>query len=138
MLPCAVAGLGIGRLEYRARYPPVPLVEVRIGPLIKRETAVLRLERRLQVRGIVNGVRPRVAGQQLERVGEALLHVHRQSMVDRTSIRELRVHAVEGHRHAKPGGVSREPSELHLCRITAGQGARKGWIGSRRPEEVEE
>src|SRR5256885_17133957 len=93
MLERAVAALGCSRLKDRARYPAMSLVVHGIGALEKREAAVLRLEGRLQVGTIVDGVRPGVAREQLEALREALLHVDGERVIPRTGVRKLRVHA---------------------------------------------
>src|SRR6266436_3232459 len=102
VLKCSIAALGCSRLKDRARYPAMPLVVHGIGALEKWEAAVLRLEGRLQVGAIVDGVRPGVAREKLEALREALLHVDGQRVIPRTGVGELRVHAIKRNRHAGP------------------------------------
>src|ERR1700730_2841620 len=67
-----IAATRSGGLEDGAGDPAVTLVVNRVGALEEREAAVLRLERGLQIGGVVNGMGPRVRGTKFERVGEAL------------------------------------------------------------------
>src|ERR1700730_16742696 len=67
-----IAAAWSGGLEDGLSDPAMTLVVNRVGALKEREAAVLRLERGLQIGGVVNGMGPRVAGEKFERVGETL------------------------------------------------------------------
>src|SRR5437879_1965856 len=100
MLKEAFAGLGVSRLKDAASDPAMALVVDRIGALEIRKTAVLRLERRLQVSRVVDGVGPSVAGQNVKAPGadgETLGKVECEGVVPGIAIGELRVHTVEGN-----------------------------------------
>src|SRR5256885_800085 len=150
VLECSIAALGCSRLKDRAGYPAMPLVVHGIAALEKREAAVLRLEGRLQVGTIVDGVRPGVAREKLEALGEALLHVDSQRVIPRTGVGELCVNAVERNRHTGPYRVlcSVRESLLDLetaCKGRAGRALRcelcdaesEGGIRTGRPEKIE-
>src|SRR5262249_38980896 len=109
------------------------------------EAAVLRFQRGLQVGGIVNRVRPRIAREQFEGMTEALLQVDGQAVINRVAIGELCVDAVEGHGHTEAGWIPGERSQRYLSRVASRQHARngsdepcEGRIRSRRSEEIEE
>src|SRR5713101_9990902 len=155
MLEETIAGLGAGRLEYRAIHPAVALIIYGIGALEIGEAAVLRLEGRLQVGRIVDGMRPGIAGEQLKAMGEPLREIKGQSVVPGIAVGELRVDAVEGNGNAEAarvtcalrernlsrvawGNAIREAREGHRASRNARNQRRKGWIGSGGPEEVEE
>src|ERR1700687_730391 len=90
MLPDVVAASSRSGLEDRAGDPAMALVVDGIGFLQKWAAAVLRLERGLQVRAVVDGVRPGVAGKQFEAFGNAFLHINGERVVPGTGIGELR------------------------------------------------
>src|SRR5713101_3594639 len=144
MLEETIAGLGAGRLEYRAIHPAVALIIYGIGALEIGEAAVLRLEGRLQVGRIVDGMRPGIAGEQLKAMGEPLREIKGQSVVPGVAVGELRVDAVEGNRHALALGVASQTCQKHLRCVSDGKGlswrdkTSKGRIRPRGPEEVEE
>ena len=75
MLEETIAGLGAGRLEDGTGHPAVALVVHGIGALQVEKTAVLGFEGGLQVGRVVNGMRPSVAGKQLEAMGETLREI---------------------------------------------------------------
>ncbi len=77
MLQSAVPGLGATGLEDRTGDPAVTLIVYGIGALESGKAAVLRLERRLQVRRVVNRMRVGVARQQFESLREALREIKR-------------------------------------------------------------
>ena len=83
------------------------LVEGGIGALQVRPERILRLQQRLQVRRVINGVRPGVAREELKVVAEAFGKVDRQAVVHRVAGRLLLVHARPGHLH--PRKASRKP-----------------------------
>ncbi len=62
MLPQVSTALRVPGLKHRAGDPAMPLVVIGIAAFEEREAAVLRLESGLQVGGVVDGVRPGVAG----------------------------------------------------------------------------
>ena len=64
------------RLENAAGDPAMPLIVHGVGSLEKGEAGILRLESGLQVGGVVDGVRPGVAGQQLKVVRKMFGHIH--------------------------------------------------------------
>src|SRR5256885_10261065 len=135
VLECSIAALGCSRLKDRPRYPAMPLVVHGIGALEKWEAAVLRLERRLQVGAIVDRVRPRVAREKLEALREALLHVDGKRVIPRTGVGELRVYAIERHRHTEAGRKASRLCKRYLIAVAARcRGERR--IRSRRAEEV--
>src|SRR5260370_1338405 len=126
-----------------------------IGGLQVGEAAVLRLERRLQVGRVVDGMGPGVAGEQLKAFGETLGEIKGQRVVPGVAVGKLRVHAVEGNGNAEAAGVACALRERDLSRITCGNASRETWKGyrargnsanqpregrirPRRPEEVEE
>ena len=91
-----VAGLSARRLKDGAVHPAVALIIHRIGALQIGEAAVLRLEGRLQVGRVVNGMRKSVAGEQLKALGKALREVEGHGVVPGVAVGQLRIHAVEG------------------------------------------
>src|SRR5271157_5215313 len=112
-------------LEDAAGDPAMTLVVDGVAALESREAAVLRLEGGLQVGGIVNRMRPGVTREQLEVTGETLAEVDGQSVVPGIAIRDLGVHAVEGHGNAGDAdGETRRASERLLYRKAAGQKCR--------------
>ena len=136
MFPRLVATLGSRGLEDRARHPAMPLVIDGIRPLEKWEAAVLWLECGLQVRAVVDRMRPCVAREEHESFGEALLYIDRERVVPGARIGELRVHAVERNRNSKTGWISREVGECNLSAVaTGGRGERRVRTG--RPEKIE-
>src|SRR5713226_9717393 len=144
MLEETIAGLGAGRLEYRAVHPTVALVVHGIGALHVGEAAVLRLERRLQVGRIVDGMGPGVAGEQLKAMGEPLREIKGQSVVPGIAVGELRVDAVEGNGHAEAFGIASQTCQKDLRCVSDSKGlswrdkTSEGRIGAGGPEEVEE
>src|ERR1700722_3518914 len=54
MLPRRIPHVRARRRDHSARHPPMPLIKIRIPALIKRKPAVLRLQRRLQIRRIID------------------------------------------------------------------------------------
>ena len=60
----------------------------------------------LQVRAVVDGVRPRVAGKKFEPFGDAFLHVNRERVVPGAGIGELRIDAVERHWNAEADRIT--------------------------------
>src|SRR5262249_58271580 len=117
--PSGIAAMRARCLEDSAGDPAMTLVKVRVRALEEGETAVLRFKGRLQVGGIVDGVRPGIAGEQLERVAETLLHVDGEAVVDGVAVGKLRVDAVEGNRHAEARGISGQLRERGLPRVAA-------------------
>src|SRR6266702_3561758 len=147
--------LPISCLKDGAVHPAVALVVHGIGTLQVGEAAVLRLEGRLQVGRVVDGMGPGVAGEQLKALGETLGEIKSQSVVPGVAVGELRVDAVEGHRNAEAAGVACALRERDLSRISGGNARRETWqvhgargnsgnqpregrIGPGRPEKVEE
>ena len=76
------------------------LVEQRVCALKVEPRHVLREQERLQVRRVVNGVRPRIGSEELEVVGEAAVQFEDSGVVDRVSVGDLRVHVAEGRDEA--------------------------------------
>ena len=72
MIRETVSAVRSGGLKHGAGDPAVTLVINRVGALEEREAAVLRLKRRLQVAGVVDGMRPGVTGEKFELVRKAL------------------------------------------------------------------
>src|ERR1700704_6912405 len=149
------AGFGAGRLEDGAVDPAVTLVVHGIGALQVGEAAILRLERRLQIGRVVDGMGIGVAGEQLEALGETLGEVEGQRIVPGVSVGELRVNAVEGNRNTEAarvtgalrerdlscvacGNATGEARKGHCASRNTGDQPREGRIGSGRAEEVEE
>src|SRR5215471_1693303 len=125
-------------LEDATGDPAMALIVYRVGTLEKREARILRLERGLQVGGVVNGMRPGVTGKQFKVVGKVFGDIDGQSVVPGTARRFLRVDAVEGNGHAKAGGKSRRRSKSHLRGVATGNKARKRWIRAGWAEVVKE
>src|SRR5713226_6911360 len=131
MLEETIAGLGAGRLEYRAIHPAVALIIYGIGALEVGEAAVLRLERRLQVGRVVDGMGPGVAGEQLKAFGETLGEIKGQRVVPGVAVGKLRVHAVKGNGNAEATGVACALREGDFSRIACGNASRETWKGYR-------
>src|SRR5882762_6048746 len=137
MLPDIVAALSGSGLEDGAGDPSMALVVDGIRFLQKWEAAVLWLKSGLQVRAVVDGVRPGITGEQFEAFGHAFLHVDGERVVPGAGIGKLRVNAVERHRHAEADRIVRQMSESNLVGVTA-SGRSKGRVWPGRPEEIEE
>src|SRR6266404_626574 len=130
------------------------LVEGGGGTIGAREIAVLRGERGLQVRRIVDRVRPGIGRQELVMVAEALAEIDGQPIVVRCAIGIVGVHVAKGdavriigcgrHRVAfrVESGERREKSlclryAIDLRRIaTSVEGNGYGWIQSAGAKEV--
>src|SRR5260370_8233435 len=134
MLEETIAGFGLRRLKNGAAQPAVALVVHGIGALQVREAAVLRLERRLQVGRVMEGVGPGVAGEQLKALGETLGEIKGQSVIPGVAVGELRVDAVEGYGDASEAlGVASYAGQLLLNGIAAAKKSRKRWRCATRP-----
>src|SRR4029077_12662275 len=96
-----IAGLRARRLKDRTGDPAVALVVHGIGALQIEKTAVLGLERGLQVGCVVNGMGPRVAGKQLDAMRETLRKVKGEGVVPGGGVGELRVDGIEGNGNAE-------------------------------------
>src|SRR5260370_23534408 len=122
MLEETITGLGAGRLEDGTVHPTVAMVVHGIGALQVEKTAVLRFERGLQVGCVVNGMRPCIAGKQLEAMGETLRKVKGQSVVPGVGVGELRVDAVERNGNTETLGVARQSRQSDLSGVSDGEG----------------
>src|SRR5216684_1037174 len=122
MLEETIAGLGAGRLEYRAIHPAVALIIYGIGALEIGEAAVLRLERRLQVGRVVDGMRPGIAGEQLKAMGETLREIKGQSVVPGIAVGELGVDAGEGKGDAEAFGTASQTCQKGLRCVSDSKG----------------
>jgi len=131
-------------LEDGAGDPAMALVVYGVGTLEEGETGVLWLERRLQIGGIVDGMRIGVAGEELERMREALGEIEGQGIVGGAAVGELGIDAVKGDGYAKSLGVTGESRQTNLRCVSDGEGLSRrdktseGRIGPRGTEEVEE
>src|SRR5882762_3551175 len=110
----AIATLALCALENGAGHPAMTLIIDGVGALEERETGILRLERRLQIGGIVDGMRVGVTGEHLERMREALGQIKGESVVPGVAIGELGIDAVEGNRHAESAGEAESFCECDL------------------------
>src|SRR5262245_12307208 len=113
MPPGAVSTLRSASHKDGAGDPAMPLVVDGVCFFQIREAAVLRLESGLQVGSVVDRMRIRIAGEQFETFGEALLYVEGERVIPRTGIGKLRVHAVERNRRAEAGWVTRQLCQTH-------------------------
>src|SRR6202040_4201598 len=107
-------------LENRAGDPAMTLVVDGVRFFKKWEAAVLWLKCGLQVRAVVDGMRPGVAGEPLEPFGKALLNVYGQRVVPGTGVGELRIDAVERHWNAEADRITgemrqRNPGSVPPC-----------------------
>ena len=68
-------------LEDTAGHPPMTLIVNRVALFVLREAAIGRFESGLKIGAVVDGVRPGVAGEQLEMPGEMLFQVDRERVV---------------------------------------------------------
>src|SRR5260370_26388037 len=133
------ARLGAARLEDGAVHPAVGLVVHGIGPLELREAAVLRLEGRLQVSRVVDGMGIGVAGEQFEALRKSLGEIKGHSVIPGVAVGELCVNAVEGYRHAEALGVAGQSRQSDLSCVSDGEGlswrdkAGEGWLGAVGP-----
>src|SRR5260221_575621 len=114
----AVAHFALRALENSAGNPAMALVIDGVGALEEREARILGLERRLQVRGIVNGMRVRVAGEQLEGTREALGEIKDQGVVPGVGVGERGIDAVAGSDESGGDGVSVVTgNQFRICRV---------------------
>ena len=86
----------------------VALIESRAGALMVWPEIILRLQQRLQISGVIDGVRPGIRGQELVVVAEPLFEVRRQAMVDRAAIGIVGHHVAKGNGHAEAQSVGRQ------------------------------
>src|SRR5258708_35332879 len=84
------------RLVDAAEDETMTLIEGGGGTIRAGEITVLRGERRLQVGGIVDGMRPSVRSQELVMVAEALAEIDGQPVVVRRAIGVVGIHVAEG------------------------------------------
>jgi hypothetical protein len=103
-----IAAFALRALEDGAGDPAMALIVDGIGALEEWEAGVLRLERRLQIGGVVDRMRIGVAGKQFKGMREALGKIEGQGVVPGVAVGELGIDAVEWHRDTK------------ACRITSG------------------
>src|SRR5439155_7689652 len=73
------------------------LVKRRISAVQAREITVLRSQCGLEVRGIVNCMRPGVRGKKFILAAEALAQICAEAVIDGTAVRKVRVHVAEGN-----------------------------------------
>ncbi len=137
--PAARPAPAAGRGQHAAEDEAVALVEERVGALQVEPGHVLREQQGLQVARIVNRVRPRVGGEELEVVGEAAAQLEVAGVVDRVAVRDLRVDVAEGGDEA--GADERVRRRQHGVEDggadrAARHGAREEVVRPRRAEEV--
>src|SRR5439155_10937418 len=77
---CCIASVHLAGLINRAPHKSMPLVENRIGALVRMEV-VLRRQRCFKIRRIVDCVRPRVGRQHLPATAEALAQIRRKAVI---------------------------------------------------------
>src|SRR5258708_30037074 len=94
------------------------LVKERVGTLQSRIETILGSERRLQVGGIVDGVRPGVRRKEFVVLVEAFAQVGAEAVIDGTPIRVVRIHVAKGYaigQSGRPGvAASIQPSGLQV------------------------
>src|SRR5579864_1301433 len=83
-------------LIHGTEYEAVTLIEQRRRTIHGWIVAILRCQRRLQVGGVVDGVRPRVGSQKLVVVAKALAQIRGEAMIDGAAVRVVRIHVAEG------------------------------------------
>src|SRR5260370_20480064 len=99
------------------------------------DSAVVRLERGVQDRRIIDGVRPPVARKNFKSPREPFRDIRGQRVVVGVPVRQLGIHAVERHGHAKPARETNSRRQLCKQRIDSQASERRirpGW-----PEEIE-
>ena len=112
------------------------LVEERIGALGVRIVIVLRLERRLQVGGVINRVGPGVGGQKLVMGSEALAQVSSQPVVDRAATRNVCWHVTERYAAAERERIARRIKAFSLQNLLRQANTRRSQrIRQERPRE---
>ena len=116
----------------------MPLVIDGVRAFEEREAGILRLEGRLQVGGIVDGVRVSVAGEHLERMREALSEIKGESVVPGVAVGELGIDAVERNGNAESAGEAESFCESDLRSVTARNQRRERRVGAGRAEEIKE
>src|SRR3981189_1584116 len=116
----------------------MPLIIDGVGAFEEREAGILRLEGRLQVGGIVDGVRVSVAGEHLEGMGEALGEIKGESVVPGVAVGELSIDAVEGNGHAETAGEAKSFCESDLRAVTARNQRGERRVGAGGAEEIKE
>src|SRR5437764_13278214 len=104
MSPETVTAIGSAAGEDRAGHPAMALIEIGIAALGTREARVLGFEQSLQIGGIVNGVRPGVAGKEAKAACHLASHVERQPVINGVAGRFLLIHAVVWHGNPETGG----------------------------------
>src|SRR6202048_4545361 len=134
----AVAALALRALEDGAGDPTMALVVHGIRALKEREAGVLRLERRLQVGGVVDRMRIGVTREQLKRVREALGEIECQSVVPGVAIGKLSVNAIEGHGNAEATRIACGFREGDLRSVAPWDQPGEGRVGSGGAEKIEE
>src|SRR5215468_186486 len=88
-----------------AKHKPMSLIEKRVSALRPKIPVVLWQQQGLQVRRVVNRMRPGIRRQELEVIGESLLKIDIQCVVNRIAVRSLRVDRAE--RSDNAGGAKR-------------------------------
>src|SRR6266404_145478 len=115
-----IAAFALRALEDGAGDPAMALIVDGIGALEEWETGVLRLERRLQIAGVIDRMRIGVAGKQFKGMREALGKVEGQGVVPGVALGKLRVDEIEWDRNTETDGVASGFGEGDLGGVASG------------------